>query len=239
MYDRRVVQDEVRASHARLTSALSSLTETQTRGPSALDGWSRGHVVHHIARNADSYWRLLEWARTGVERLQYPSAEARAAEIETGSDLPVSVLVADSASAAARFDEQARTLPEPAWEAMVRSVSGWPHPAWYTLYRRWREVEIHLVDLDVGYTPDDWPLPYVSWELSETLGAFAAQGSLPVRTVTATDLGRTFELSSSGPDLALPARPLLAYLSGRGPAPSAAPAAPSWPTAPAVDWSVR
>jgi maleylpyruvate isomerase len=34
---------------------------------------------------------------------------------------------------------------------------------------RWREVELHHVDLGLGYLPADWPQPYVDRELSISL----------------------------------------------------------------------
>ncbi|GAA3231685.1 maleylpyruvate isomerase family mycothiol-dependent enzyme [Actinocorallia longicatena] len=237
MHDWRTVLGEVKASHLRLTGTLATLTEAEMRGPSALTGWTRGHLAHHVARNADSYWRLLEWARTGVEHPQYASAEARAAEIDEGAHLPAGLLSADNAAASARFEEQARTLPAGSRDATVRAVGGWPHPAWYVLYRRWREVEIHHVDLDAGYTAADWPLSYVRWELEDTLASLRAANALAIRSVTATDLGLTVRLGGDGPDLSLPSRPLLAYLTGRTEPPGAVPAAPSWPLAPAVDWN--
>ena len=46
-------------------------------GPSLLPGWSRGHVLTHLARNADGAVNLLTWARTGVETPQYVSQEQR------------------------------------------------------------------------------------------------------------------------------------------------------------------
>ena len=34
------------------------------RAPSALPGWTRAHVLTHLARNADAMVNLLTWART-------------------------------------------------------------------------------------------------------------------------------------------------------------------------------
>ena len=53
-------------------------------------------------------------------------------------------------------------------------MRGNTHPAWYTLWRRLTEVELHHVDLGVGYRPADWPEP------------FAAQGLTRLR-LTSTD----------------------------------------------------
>ena len=55
------------------------------REPSRLPGWTRGHVVTHVARNAEGLCRLLRWARTGIETPMYPSIQARDAAIEAGA----------------------------------------------------------------------------------------------------------------------------------------------------------
>ncbi len=63
----------IQAATGRLAVTAGTLTDAQTREPSLLPGWSRGHVLTHIARNADGLGNLLVWARTGVETPQYPS----------------------------------------------------------------------------------------------------------------------------------------------------------------------
>src|SRR5256885_15091039 len=53
--------------------------------PSLLPGWTRGHVLTHVARNGDGLGNLLRWARTGTETPMYASREARRADIEAGA----------------------------------------------------------------------------------------------------------------------------------------------------------
>ena len=50
--------------------------------PSLLPGWSRAHVVAHVAGNAVALLNLLTWARTGVETPMYADDAARNADIE-------------------------------------------------------------------------------------------------------------------------------------------------------------
>ena len=38
---------------------IEGLTDDQAREPSLLPGWSRGHVLTHLARNADAMVNLL------------------------------------------------------------------------------------------------------------------------------------------------------------------------------------
>ncbi|MEO5877256.1 MAG: maleylpyruvate isomerase family mycothiol-dependent enzyme [Streptosporangiaceae bacterium] len=233
MYDWRSVLDEVTASDSRLAATLARLTDAGQRAPSLLPGWSRGHVTAHIARNADSCWRLLEWARTGIEHAQYRDQEGREAEIEAGSGGSAKVLGEAVRAAAARLRDQALTLPAASWEAPVRALGGWPHPAWYTLYRRWREVEMHHVDLGTGYVPSP---AYTRWELTESFGALARLGGSTVSLVEVTDLELTFGFRPGGPILTGPGTAVLGWLTGRTDD-FAETTAPSWPLPSTTDWS--
>ena len=69
----------------RLLESASGLSDEQVREPSLLPDWTKGHVLTHVARNADGLRNLLIWAQTGVETPMYPSAEDRAADIEAGA----------------------------------------------------------------------------------------------------------------------------------------------------------
>ena len=57
---------ELSAATDSLVDGIGRLTDADTRGPSLLPGWTRGHVLTHLARNADGGTRLLGWARTGI-----------------------------------------------------------------------------------------------------------------------------------------------------------------------------
>ncbi|HXL17417.1 MAG TPA: maleylpyruvate isomerase N-terminal domain-containing protein, partial [Streptosporangiaceae bacterium] len=112
----------------RLIRSASGLIEDQLRAPSLLPGWSRAHVLSHVARNADGLSNLLTWARTGVETPQYTSREDRDAQIEEGSSRPAAEIVADLSRSSKAFISQARELPPVAWLAEVRGMRGPAHP---------------------------------------------------------------------------------------------------------------
>lgn len=227
------VRTEIDAASERVMLTAERLTDEDLRGPSRLPGWTRGHVLAHLARNADSNWNLLEWARTGVEYPQYPSDEARDAGVHANADRPVEELRAEVRMSIERFALQVRTLPEPAWNAMVRGRAGWAHPGWYVLRRRWRELEVHHVDLDAGFSCTDWPLAYVTWELGDTLAALRLDGGVAAGRIRATDLDLDVRLGG-GPEVSGTAHEILGWLTGRGLAP-AWPAPPRWPL-PAPGW---
>lgn len=88
--------EQVRLATGRLLDSASSLSDADARGPSLLPGWSRGHVLTHLARNADAQRRMITGAVTDQRARQYPGgARGRAREIEAGSHRPASELLAD------------------------------------------------------------------------------------------------------------------------------------------------
>jgi maleylpyruvate isomerase len=86
-----------------LAHSVADLDDRQAAAPSGLPGWTRGHVLSHVARNADALVDLLTWARTGVEAPMYPSREVRDRDIEGGAGRPAEDLRTDA------LDSQAAT----------------------------------------------------------------------------------------------------------------------------------
>src|SRR5690242_1563651 len=106
--DPLVLIDEVDRATERLLTTVGELDDDQLAAPSLLPGWSRGHVVTHIARNADGLLNLLIWARTGKMLPQYASAQQRSVDIEVGAGRPAAVQLADVSAAAVRLATVAR-----------------------------------------------------------------------------------------------------------------------------------
>jgi maleylpyruvate isomerase len=75
--DPLVLVPEVDRATDRLLATVSSLTGDDVAVPSLLPGWTRGHVLTHLARHADGGVNLLTWARTGVPTPQYESVARR------------------------------------------------------------------------------------------------------------------------------------------------------------------
>ena len=202
----------------RLTATVSELSEEQAREPSLLPGWSRGHVLTHIARNADGLRNLLIWAETGVETPQYASLEERDGQIEAGAGRPVGELAADVSESTAAFLAKARELTNDAWTTEVRGFRGPAHPGWFTLLRRLTEVEIHHVDLAAAYGPADWPDWFVTDMLYRVTGQLCGDPDSPKAVVTDSDTGRQFFLrqdATADLEITGPGAVLLAWLLGR------------------------
>ncbi len=163
-----------RQGHRTLLAAISHLSDEQLRAPSRLPDWTVGHVLTHIARNADSVVRRLEGAARGEIVDQYVGGRAgRGAEIEAGAGRSAAAVIADVARTAAEAERAAASMPPDAWGHMTRSVTGEELPAWTVVQSRWREVEIHHVDLGLGYTPLDWPPELIETSLSDEVGRLA------------------------------------------------------------------
>jgi maleylpyruvate isomerase len=114
-----------------------------------------------------------------------------------------------------------------------------PAEAW--VFRRWREVEIHRVDLAADYPPDRWPPLFVTHALRDAAESLAsrvgdrgvavtviAEGSVAPDLVGAQwTAGSGTPVEVSGPDWAV-----LAWLVGRADAAgevlSAAPSLDDW-----------
>jgi maleylpyruvate isomerase len=213
--------DRIAAANERLFATAATLTDAQAREPSLLPGWTRGHVLTHIARNADGLGNLLRWARTGTEIPMYASAEARGADIEAGAGRPADQLAADVRESAAAFSAEAANVPGDGWTTMVRMLYGPPFPALRVLDRRLSEVEIHHVDLAAGYSPGDWPEDFVADALPRVAESFAGRADAPHCLVWADGASHGYRIGPEHPQtppvmVRGPATDVLAWLIGRG-----------------------
>ncbi len=150
--------DGCRRAHAALLTDLEGLTDEQARQPSLLPGWSVGHLLTHIARNADSVVRRLDGAARGEVLTQYAGGiTGRQADIDAGADRPAGELVADVSTSADAVDRIMSTLPPSAWDALSITARGVEEDSRAVVFSRWREVAVHHGDL--GLTSSGSPLP--------------------------------------------------------------------------------
>jgi len=184
--DPLVLLPEVDRATARLLATARKLDDAAVAEPSRLPDWTRGHVLAHVARNADACVRLLTWARTGERHPQYESAESRAAGIDRDAGRTAAEHVTDLSDTAAHIDDAVAQMPPEAWAARVEWLSGKATAAAYVVWSRLREVELHHVDLDAGYEAADWTDSFVHRLLHE-LASDLGQGMAPTR-LHATDL---------------------------------------------------
>jgi maleylpyruvate isomerase len=210
---------QLRPATDDLLRAIAGLPDAAARGASLLPGWTRGHVLTHLARNADGGARLLGWARTGVPSFEYASVALRAAAIEQGAGRPAAALIADVMRTAGAFFAAAEAMPAAAWQRRVRWTTGQETEAARIVASRLGEVLIHHVDLDIGYRPADWPAAFTADVLDRAVRGLRAAGKAtgPVR-LEGTDTGRVFEvgeITAAAPVVSGPEHALGAWLLGR------------------------
>ncbi|MEE6265817.1 MULTISPECIES: maleylpyruvate isomerase family mycothiol-dependent enzyme [Streptomyces] len=178
----------VHESTDRLLVSLGKLDDAAIGEPSLLPGWTRGHVLAHLARNADALVNLLTWARTGVRTPMYASAAARDGDIERDADRPLATHLEDFQESAARFEAAAQALPEDRRAYEVEMRNGVVERADRLALRRLAEVELHHVDLGVGYAVEQLPPAFVDSELDFlTQIKFAGHPELPALELRADD----------------------------------------------------
>jgi maleylpyruvate isomerase len=213
--DPLVLAAEVDRATDRLLDTARSLDDSAIAGPSLLPNWTRGHVLTHLARNADSLVNLLIWASTGVETPQYPSLEQRDADIEAGAGRSAAEQLKDLTDAAQRFAATAREVPARGWTVQVRWTAGRVGPAAGVMWSRLREVEVHHVDMDAGYASSDWADSFTHRLLHEVAANFADSG-LRVHLLAA-DLGHDLTIGDDRPSVTVsgPGHAIAAWLTGR------------------------
>ncbi len=151
--------DWVAQGQRQLEDAVAALAPTAVTEPSALPGWTREHVITHVARNADALVNLLIWADTGTPTPMYASPTQRNADIDAGAGRVLAEQLDDLRESGRRFAAMAASLSADAWQATVQNAQGVSMPASKVPWFRVREVWLHLVDLDAGpgvdVIPDD------------------------------------------------------------------------------------
>jgi maleylpyruvate isomerase len=184
-------------------------------GPSRLPGWTIGHVVTHLARNADGLRRVLVGARVG-ERLQpYDSPQARSADIERGATRSTDTIAVDLATADRHLAQTIDTLPQTTWAAIVDLGRGGPATADVVVAARLAEVELHHADLGV-----DAGLDLLAEDQAEALLQALQHSYVRTREVPPMTLAPggspPIDIRGGGPVVTGSAPELVRWLSGRG-----------------------
>ena len=203
----------------RLIRTVDALPEHAWPAPSLLPGWTRAHVVAHLALNAEGLAGAVVGVLEGRPVTMYPSAERRDTDIdELGAAGPAAIRDRLFGATTVIREALAALAAEPTLsETLIDRTPGGTRRfhAGQVAAMRLREVEIHHVDLDAGYSPADWPLDFAR-ALVE--GGVKRQ---PVEaTLVATDLDRTWTCGGpGGPTVTGPACGLAWWLTGRAPYP--------------------
>jgi maleylpyruvate isomerase len=171
-------------SATRFLGTAQALTDDELRDASGLPGWTRAHVLTHVARAADSRTRMLRAAQAGRVGRQYPSEEARAEAIAAGACRPPAVIRADAHRAVRDCLTAIRRHPSQLWDAPAIWLRAARRPVRGVVPSLRGELEYHHVDLAAGYQPADWPGDFVATELSRVTGLMDRRADAPPMTLT-------------------------------------------------------
>jgi len=210
--DRGAVQPWLEVETERLLVTVQSLRETDLAGDSSLRGWTLGHLLTHIARNADALCNLLHWARTGVETPMYTSKQQRNDDIRLGATRPGDVVLTDVVDSAARLRGAMDGLAPADWNHDVVTAQGRTIPATQVPWLRLREVAIHHVDLGASF--DDVAPRLVAALLDDVTNSIRTKPGWPSLRIETVE-GETIETGSPTVNVKGAQAHLLAWLTGR------------------------
>lgn len=218
----------------RMLTTAAGLDDAALAGPSRLPGWTRGHVLAHLARNADSYVNLLTSARTGQHIPPYASPQARVDGIEAGAGRPLAEQLDDLRETAERLRQAVAAMPPEAWAVAVETYRG-PRLAATAVWGRLREVEVHHVDLASGYAPADWSEAFGYRLLREVVADLGRRDGAPQLVLRPEGTGHPLTIGAGGPEVTGSVQKLAGWLTGRGDGgglhvdpPGPLPALPDW-----------
>jgi maleylpyruvate isomerase len=198
----------------RLIRSADALTEDQFAEPSGLPGWTRAHVLAHLALNAEGLAGALTGVVEGRRVPMYASQEARDGDIEDLAGHEPSVVRTRLLAACTDLADAIAAVPEDQADAVIDRVPG---GRTFTVgdvpWMRLREVEIHHADLAAGYDRSSWSPAFAVHVLD---GMLARDAAAQPFTARATDLDREWAHGDGGPVVSGRAVDLAWWLTGRG-----------------------
>jgi maleylpyruvate isomerase len=195
--------------------ALDDLRDADLHGATTLPGWTRRHLVAHVASNAEAIGRLVSWARSGQETPMYASPEQRAADIAAGALRPPAELRGWAHRSADALAAAFAALPPSGWQAEVVTAQGRRVPATELPWMRAREVAVHTVDLRTGVVFADLPAGFCRALVEDVVEHRSRVGDGPAPNVAGD--GTTWRVRGVGEptSVTLPIAELAAWLTGR------------------------
>jgi maleylpyruvate isomerase len=179
--------------------------------PSLCPGWTRGHILTHIARNADALLNLVTNATTGSATPMYASPEARDQDIEAGAGRPLGEQVADLEASAARFAAGAAALTEELSDVPLLARNNTKVRAGYLPFMRMREVVLHHLDLDASFRFADVDDDVALWLLQDTIRRLRHDPETPSMSIR-TNEGDVWSIGDGRPIVSGSRADVLAWL---------------------------
>lgn len=201
----------VREATERLLTAVAKLDNAALAEESHLPGWTRGHVLAHLARNADALVEVSEG------RPMYESATSRESDIERDAGRPLLEQLEDVRNSGDRWQAVAERPQD--WTRTVELRNGVTDTAARVPFRRLIEVELHHVDLNIGYELSDLSEEFSEREISFLAARWSGRPEVPPVTLRRSATDREWHTGGTeGAPVVLegPADELLGWLAGRG-----------------------
>ncbi|GAB3561696.1 maleylpyruvate isomerase family mycothiol-dependent enzyme [Spelaeicoccus albus] len=177
---------------------LAKLDDESLTKPGLLPGWTRQHIVVHVAHNAVAIGNLLHWAQTGVETPMYVSPERRDADIDAGAALPAREAIALYEKTDADLQHAIDTTTDLQWRALVRTRQGLEVEAATVIWMRARELWVHLADLATGRGFDSVPDGVLRRTLRNVLSSWRSRDE-GLDLVVRPDNGVSFAVDTGNP----------------------------------------
>ena len=144
----------------------AKFSDADVRSPSALPGWTRGHVLAHLTGISNAMARQLEYAARGETIELYDGGmDGRNKAIDMAAGHDAATHRADLSAALERVLKAFDALPGVKDSAANRT--GWWAPIAYRGgvvldggLALWRELVIHASDLQTGRGPETWSRPF-------------------------------------------------------------------------------
>ena len=210
--------DQLSEAGQRLTRTVDGLHADDWGADSLLPGWTRAHVVAHLALNGEALGSVLHGAIDHAQVPMYASQESRDTDIEELSQGDPVVLRDRLLGSLTTFVDAVRSVPEEAWDSGFERTPGGPtYPLDAVPLMRVREIEIHHADLGLDYTADDWPPAFAEVVVGSMVGRLEPTEAF---RVTPLDSQRTWDVGPAGDDAPVvtgPVAHLAWWLTGRTP----------------------
>jgi maleylpyruvate isomerase len=170
--------DACRTSHRRLLADLAPLTDTDFRMPSLLPRYLRAHLVTHITNKARAHIGLFEGAAAGETRRIHPVGYDPDEAVSAGAGRSAMQLRADLTTSLKDLEAAWDRCDDEMWGRQALMMAG-PRTMVEVLAHHQRNIEVHHVDLDLGYRASDWPAEFVETELTKRLRALPGRANPP------------------------------------------------------------
>jgi maleylpyruvate isomerase len=212
--------DDLAEAGQRLVRTVDGLRGDDWRAPSLLPGWTRAHVVAHLALNGEALRDVLRGEVDHVRVPMYESQEARDADIAELAEAEPAELRERLLATVPQFTEAALAVPPEVWERRFeRTAGGQTLPLRAIPVMRLREIEIHHVDLACGYSPDDWSQPFAELVVEGMVKRLDPDAGFRVAPL---DTDRSWDVDGVGDDPRVVTGPVAHvawWLTGRTPSP--------------------